>query len=216
MIGGTGDDIYGIDSAGDVVVELAGEGIDTIYSTIDVFALAANVENLTLFGAASIGIGNALNNVIVGTTGASYYFDGAAGNDSIEGNVGADTLIGGLGNDLLIGDAGNDTFIFNAAISNTNIDTILDFTSGADKIWLDDSIFTALGPITGTIDASHFLSGATPAGAPIATDPNQFLLYNSTTGNLYYDADGSGAAAAQLIVHLGVGAVLNLNDIFIS
>ncbi|MHA7066931.1 calcium-binding protein, partial [Azospirillum argentinense] len=60
LIGGTGNDVYRVDNAGDVVVELAGEGADTVYSSIN-YTLGDNVEALVLTGAAPNGIGNALN-----------------------------------------------------------------------------------------------------------------------------------------------------------
>ena len=72
LIGGTGNDTYVIDNAGDVVVELANEGIDTVNSRIAT-SMGANVENLTLIGINSInGTGNALDNVIAGNSGQSH------------------------------------------------------------------------------------------------------------------------------------------------
>ncbi|WP_278047003.1 calcium-binding protein, partial [Dolichospermum circinale] len=70
--------------------------------------LAANVENLTLTGAAAIsGTGNAGNNVLIGN-GANNTLTGNAGNDTLNGGAGNDTLNGGAGNDILFGGAGND------------------------------------------------------------------------------------------------------------
>ena len=73
MLGGTGNDTYVVDNVGDVVTELDGEGTDTIQSSMS-FSLAglAFVENLTLTGTAALnGTGNALDNVIIGNSGAN-------------------------------------------------------------------------------------------------------------------------------------------------
>jgi len=67
MLGGVGDDTYVVDNAGDVVTENAGEGNDTVQSSV-AYTLVANVENLVLTGAGNInGTGNAQNNVLTGT-----------------------------------------------------------------------------------------------------------------------------------------------------
>ena len=73
MLGGTGNDTYVVDNVGDVVTELDGEGTDTIQSSMS-FSLAglAFVENLTLTGTAALsGTGNALDNIIIGNSGAN-------------------------------------------------------------------------------------------------------------------------------------------------
>lgn len=98
LIGGKGNDVYVVDSTDDVVIELAGEGMDTIQSTISI-ALPANVENITLIGDAAIdAAGDAGNNVIVGNS-ASNTLYGFDGNDRLDGGGGLDTLIGGTGDD---------------------------------------------------------------------------------------------------------------------
>jgi Ca2+-binding RTX toxin-like protein len=110
MTGGNGNDTYVVDSAGDNVNE-AGTGIDTVESTISLsIAGDALVENLTLLGAAVVGIGNALGNVIRGN---------AAGN-SLAGLGGADRLDGGAGADLMTGGDGNDTYVVDNAGDNVN------------------------------------------------------------------------------------------------
>ena len=108
MSGGTADDIYVVDSASDSVVELAGEGTDTIQTSVTL-VLAANVENLTLTGAGAIGgTGNTLANVITGNTGNNT-LSGADGNDTLDGGTGTDSLAGGNNDDSLVGGAGADT-----------------------------------------------------------------------------------------------------------
>ncbi|MDB9453189.1 DUF4347 domain-containing protein, partial [Dolichospermum circinale CS-541/06] len=92
LIGGAGNDSYYVDSTADIITELVGQGLDSVFSTAATYTLSTNVENLTLQGTTSInGTGNTLNNNITGNT----------GNNILTGNAGADTLTGGVGNDSL-------------------------------------------------------------------------------------------------------------------
>ncbi|MFT3960568.1 calcium-binding protein [Propionivibrio sp.] len=128
LVGGTGNDIYVVDDAADEVVELAGEGTDTIQAGITVSGLVANVENLALTGASAIdGVGNDLDNLITGN-GAANRLEGLGGNDTLNGGNGADTLIGGAGNDTLDGGSGNDTYVFGR---DDGVDRISEYDSTA-------------------------------------------------------------------------------------
>ena len=186
MVGGTGNDTYFVDSTGDVVTEALNEGTDTVHSTLSAYTLAVNVENLILDGSAAInGTGNTLANTLIG-------------------NSGNNVLVGGAGNDSLTGGSGADVFRFETALSAaTNVDTIQDFIHGADAIQLENAIFTKLTK-TGTLPTANFAASAT--AAPV--DANDYILYNTTTGALYYDADGSGVGAAvQFAMLIGHPAV---------
>jgi Ca2+-binding RTX toxin-like protein len=100
MRGGAGNDIYYVGAAGDVVVESAGEGTDTVISSVT-YSLAAtpHVENLTLSGSSAInGTGNDAANVIIGNSGSNV-IRGAGGDDLIDGGLGSDTMYGGTGDD---------------------------------------------------------------------------------------------------------------------
>ncbi len=98
MSGGAGNDKYVVDNVGDVVIEKANEGTDTVQSSIT-NSLGANVEHLQLMGSATInGTGNELNNTLTGNSAANT-LSGGIGDDSLNGGAGADTLIGGIGND---------------------------------------------------------------------------------------------------------------------
>ena len=101
LIGGAGDDRYRVD-AGDSVIEALNEGIDTVEARVS-WTLGDHLENLVLAGPAVEGIGNALNNDILGSE----------GNNLLRGEAGDDRLNGGQGNDTLIGGSGNDTYVFN-------------------------------------------------------------------------------------------------------
>ena len=124
LIGGTGDDMYYVDHTSDSVVELSGQGFDTVKSSVS-HTLAGNVENLVLTGSAIAGTGNDLANLIIGNAGNNI-LDGGSSTDSLRGGAGADTLIGGLGNDLLEGSVGNDTYRFSRG-------------HGQDTIWESDA-----------------------------------------------------------------------------
>jgi VCBS repeat-containing protein len=125
MAGGEGDDTYLVDKKKDKVIENAGEGIDSVRSSID-WDLSDEVEHLTLVGTDKIdGKGNALDNLLVGNS-AKNKLDGEAGNDIMQGlagdddlknksgtalmdgGVGKDKLDGSRDNELYIGGAGND------------------------------------------------------------------------------------------------------------
>ncbi|MET0527859.1 MAG: carbohydrate-binding domain-containing protein, partial [Microvirga sp.] len=105
LIGGGGDDKYVVDNVGDVVTELANEGIDTVETSVT-YTLGTNVENLTLTGSTDLnGTGNALNNQIIGNTGSNLLSSGA-GNDTLDGGANSsgkvDTLAGGANDDVYI------------------------------------------------------------------------------------------------------------------
>lgn len=118
MIGGAGNDVYIVDNAGDVVVESASQGSDTVLSSMS-YGLTDNVENLTLTGSSNInGTGNDLNNVIIGNEGNNTLI-GNGGIDTLDGGVGADTLIGGIGNDVYVVDDIGDV-VFESAAEGTD------------------------------------------------------------------------------------------------
>ena len=200
LIGGLGNDTYFITDLADTLIEAVAEGTDTVSSTIS-YTLGANFENLTLTGTAAINAtGNELNNSLLGNAAANQ-LTGGAGNDSLNGGAGVDTLIGGLG---------NDTFTFDALLSNTNGDVILDFTNGADKISVAaiDAIASSTTNNTFTfINTSAFTAGA--AGA---------LRYQATTHQgqnaLLVQGEVTGDAQADFsIVVVGVSSLMGRNFI---
>jgi Ca2+-binding RTX toxin-like protein len=115
---------------------------------------------------------------------------GDAKDNRLEGNGGNDLLIGAAGNDVLVGGAGDDSFRFDAILNGTpNVDTVSDFdgagTVGGDVIELDQLIFADLTP--STVLSTVFESGTTD----VATASTTRLIYNSSSGALFYDQDGS-------------------------
>lgn len=132
---------------------------------------------------------------------------GAAGNDTLRGGNGADSIAGGAGNDLLVGGAGvdrmtggvgRDTFVFNVAVQAAHADVIADFVVADDTIWLDRSFFTGFTSI-GTLAATAFAANTTG----LAEDALDRIIYETDTGKVWYDADGTGGAARTLVATLG-------------
>ncbi|MBM6579892.1 M10 family metallopeptidase C-terminal domain-containing protein [Microvirga sp. BT689] len=135
--------------------------------------------------------GNAGGNDLYGHEGNDM-LRGEAGRDYMSGGGGHDTLSGGDGSDWLEGRAGFDVFRFDAALNaSTNVDEIIDFGTNEDLIQLSRSFFTN---VTGgsLLDASAFTTGS------MATTSSHRIIYNKGTGELFYDADGSGWAAGQV------------------
>jgi len=179
LIGGRDDDCYLVDRARDIVVEMADQGNDTVQSSSRSYTLADHIEDLTLVGRGARGAGNELDNRLTGNDRGNI-LKGAAGNDTLEG---------GLGHDKLTGGAGSDIFVFGSPLKGS-LDTITDFEAGTDQLQLDSAIFQNL--VTGPLDAGNFVSGEKVRAA----DADDFLLFDSKTGALYYDADGMGTGQA--------------------
>ncbi|MEI6643982.1 MAG: calcium-binding protein [Novosphingobium sp.] len=193
MFGGLGNDIYLVDNARDQVFDVASGGVDEVRSTVD-FKLGSQIEKLTIVGAySSNGTGNELDNTLVGNDKVNV-LDGDDGNDSLDGRKGNDKLTGGQG---------ADKFVFSTAPNTTaNSDLITDFShTQGDKIMLSLDIFTDFDG-AGRITADNFLAGA---DAMRAQEDSQFLIYNTTTGVLYYDAEGTSGRGPIAIAQMGQG-----------
>lgn len=117
---------------------------------------------------------------------------GNAGADIISAGAGADTVTGGAGADTITLAAGADTLVFNSLVG---ADTIADYVVADDSIQLSRATFTGLGAV-GALTAAEFASGA---GFTAGQDASDRIVYDTTSGNLYYDADGNGSGAAVLI-----------------
>lgn len=198
--------------------------------------LTGNGLNNQLTGSSTTGgvqqiiSGAAGNDVINGLGGIDYLFgdtgndtvDGGSGNDMVFGGRGSDLISGGTGRDILNGDdvAGivngglarqssptEDRFLFDVAAGAANADKIGDFDS-LDFIVLDRSVFTSLTGTSGrAIAARNFVQGAN------ALDADDFILYDSATGALWYDADGNGAGAKQLIANIYSGTTYTVERV---
>lgn len=136
---------------------------------------------------------------------------GEAGNDTIRGGTGNDRLLGGLGNDTISLGSGKDILIFNSAPNTTsNHDLISDFKPVDDMIRLENAVFKKLG-YTGALRSSNFVSDSSGH----AHDSNDYIIYETDTGKLFYDSNGSASGGSQLIATLTNKAALGLADFFV-
>jgi Ca2+-binding RTX toxin-like protein len=217
LSGGLGNDTYVV-SSGDVLSDTG--GIDTVQSEVS-WNLAAGYENLTFTGSGAVtGFGNAAANVITGngasnglhSGGGNDTVLGGAGDDVVRGNGGTDWLEGGAGNDDVGGGGGQDAFVFREA-GTADADMVGDFASNWDSIRLDNAALTALG------GDGRFASGDgrfwAADGAVSGHDANDRVVYDTSTGALYYDADGSGAGVAQLIATFTTTPTIVASDIYV-
>ncbi len=171
-----------------------------------------NVSLALAGGQATVGSGTDTLTSIEHLTGSNFADTllGSGGANKINGGTGNDHLAGGLGNDTLTGGIGIDTFRFdtlpNAA---SNRDTISDFSVVDDTIELENAIFTALTS-TGMLATGSFHIGIA------AGDADDRVIYNSGTGALLYDSDGTGTNAAVQFASVASGLVLTSADFFVA
>lgn len=191
LVGGAEDDtyIFGeeilVTASRDVIVELAGEGTDTVLSrTTTSLATVANVENLTLMGSANInGIGNAENNLITGNGGNNILNGGTSGTDTLRGG------------------AGNDTYLLRAGITvvelaGAGIDTAVSLTSATLADHVDHLTLSGTAAINGTGNGiANRLTGNSAANLLTGLGGNDTL-----TGGAGADTLAGGAGDDSYIV----------------
>jgi VCBS repeat-containing protein len=203
MGGSFGNDDFIVGDLGDTIHEFAGQGIDRALVTVN-HTLAANVEiGAIITGASGIVLtGNAASNTLFGNSGDDTLV-GGGGNDAFSAGAGSDRVAGGDGNDALTGGADADTFVFDSALdAATNVDLISDFAG--DTIELHQTIFGSLAGGTLAVDQFHV--------GTAAADSDDFIIYDGTTGRLYYDADGDGGGAQILFARVALGTALSNAD----
>ena len=196
MIGGLGNDAYTVDNANDTVTESGGQGLDVVSTSVSwVMTAGADVETLRTTDASATAAINLVGN--------------SSGN-IVQGNNGNNIINGGNGNDELTGYDGQDSFQFDTALSAAfNIDEITDFNVADDTIRLDYDIFSSDLLANNSVAGSQFVIGAT------ALDAGDRIIYNSATGAVYYDSDGTGAAAQIQFAELSPGLALTNFDFLV-
>jgi serralysin len=194
LAGRGGGDTYLVDNAGDTIVEGGGQGIDTVRTSV----------SYTLTSGADVEF---LSTTSDGGTATLTLLGNQAGN-VVRGNAGNNVIGGGDGNDELIGLGGQDRFLFNTALNGaSNVDVLSDFNVADDTIILDAGIFNALGT---SVEAGEFVVGTA------AQDANDRIIYNSQTGDLLFDRDGTGSAAAVQFAEVTPGLALTALDFLIT
>jgi serralysin len=192
-----GNDTYLVYTATDTIIETATGGArDKVAAGVS-YTLSAgvHVEQMTTTSAGGTAAINLAGNEI---------------GQTITGNAGANRLEGKGGADQLRGLGGADTFVFATKLGGGNVDAILDFSVPDDRFLLSDAIFTALDP--GTLAASAFRANA----SGLADDDTDRIVYETDTGHVFYDADGSGAAAGIHFATITAGLALTNADFSVA
>ncbi len=191
LVGLEGNDWYFVDTALDRIDEGAGQGTnDRIFAAVS-YTQGAGVEVEMLTTADNLAT-------------AAIDLTGNERANLVYGNAGANVLDGKGGADSLTGMAGADVFRFTTAPGAGNVDYVSDFAPADDTIQLDDAVFTALSP-------GALASGAYATG-PAATQADDRVIYNSASGALLYDADGTGNIPAVQFALLTPGLALTAAD----
>ena len=204
---GTMTGLFVDSSGGHRVFSLTGLSISAV-ALFDQVEAGNSVQafNMLLAGHDQI-TGGSGNDRLYGHTGNDA-LRGAGGRDILLGDAGNDDLFGGVGNDVLTGGRGQDDFVFNTAPSgSTNFDRITDFSAVDDRILLENAVFTRLA--AGGLAASQFVLGTQ------AQDANDRIIYQRATGTLWYDRDGTGAAAKVAFADLADGTALTAADFLV-
>jgi Ca2+-binding RTX toxin-like protein len=231
MLGGTGNDSFYVYSANDVVIEYAGEGVDTVYMNFFGFdtsyTLTANVENLVIlnggaYGVVFSGIGNELNNHLTGDNNDNT-LSGLAGNDTINGGAGNDTIDGGLGADSMRGGAGDDTYY----VDNVGDKVIELAGEGVDTVYymayLANSTYTLSANVENLIFNNWRYSGTGIGNAldnSLHSSVYGSTLYGLAGNDSLYGADGKNGSS-ELIGGIGndnyyVDGYISVNDVIVE
>jgi Ca2+-binding RTX toxin-like protein len=197
MAGSAGSDTYYVENAGDIVIENANEGVDTVRAAVS-YALSANVENLILAAGAMVATGNDLDNTITGN---------ASGN-TINGAAGADTMIGGSGNDLYLVDNAGDLVTESAA---EGFDTVLAAISYALTADVENLILApGAGAINGTGNGlDNRIAGNAGNNALDGGGGTDTVDYSSTQHGIAVDLSAHQAVGSEI----GIDGLVNVENV---
>ena len=196
---------------------------DMVYEADETVSVSLNAAAGYSLGSSRTAITNILNDdytgtsaadVINGNAGANTLL-GKAGADKLYGRDGNDTLNGGAGKDLLDGGNGADLFLFDQS-GQANVDTIVKFEKGSDKLGLSLAFFRGLaGSAESALNAEAFYSGSA------AHDSTDRIIFDKATKTVFYDSDGNGSAAQVEVAVLtnilgGSSATLDAEDFLLK
>lgn len=202
--GGDGTDVL-ISGPGDDVLD-GGAGLDTAAYPGAATGVMVNLGRTSAQQTYGAGTDTLVNIERVNGSAYADVIVGNSGSNRLAGAGGNDILNGAAGNDGLLGGQGQDQFRFNTALDPAaNVDTLPDFSAADDTVQLSRSIFTAFGS-TGTLASSAFRTGTA------AQDSDDRIIYDSATGRIYYDPDGTGSAAQVLFARVPAGTALTNAD----
>lgn len=155
-----------------------------------------------------LGEGNDVYNGSLGVLAGSV--SGGEGNDRIIGGANNTLVNGGAGTDNLTGGGGDDRFYFSDTLGASNVDPIHDFWAPDDRIRLDDAVFSQ---IVGTGKLSDAQFAANTSG--VATQADDRIIYETDTGKLFYDSNGSEGGGRTLFVVLSDAPAITAADFLV-
>ncbi|MCC5635101.1 hypothetical protein LC593_04385 [Nostoc sp. CHAB 5844] len=197
MEGGSGNDLYIVEQTGDAIAEAVNGGNDKVVSYVN-YTLAANVENLLLFGSALTGTGNSLNNTITGN----------ASNNTLNGSTGADTMTGGAGNDIYILDNVGDVVI---ELANGGTDTVQSSVNYILPTQVENLTLTGSAAINGTGNSlANRISGNAANNVLDGSTGTDTISYSNATAAVTVNL---AIAIAQNTVGAGTDTLLNFENL---
>jgi len=179
--GSLGDDTFVVDSASDVIIEVAGEGTDTVIASVS-YVLSTALENLILATGAIAGTGNDLANTITGNSAANT-LSGLAGNDVLDGGGGNDTLIGGTGDDTFLADSTSDVIVENGGEGTDTLRSSATVTALAANV--EHIVLTGSAAINATGNTeNNSITGNSGSNSLFGDAGNDFLYGDAGTDTL--------------------------------
>jgi Ca2+-binding RTX toxin-like protein len=230
LVGGTGDDILTVYTGREKID--GGSGIDFIDFywagrglVVDLvrqktaYDIGSHRYDVTFKGIEAV-LGSAFDDRIYGDGGRNI-LRGVGGDDTLDGRGGDDFIHSGDGDERMTGGAGRDMFLFGSAPDpKTNFDRVTDFHSGQDHLALDLDVFDldGAGKTTHIADidyqqlkASEFQSGT----GHVAKTADIRILYDTASGILYSDSNGSKAGHLSEIAFIGKGLDISADMLFV-